>query len=1619
MSATTDAVRVVRRCSGRVRVHAPGWTGHGASQVEAGLRGIPGVQRVRASPATRNILIEFDEAAREPSELLARVQHETSAATLSHRRRAEAPGADSRHAFERRRSDPPVVLERSGLLARARIGVRGLERDPELGQRLVGSLGRLAGVRRVSVSRLTGRVLIEFDEHQVGVEDLVSQLTGMELPDVPGEDCPTHPLDTAPLIQSGMRAAGALAGLGVIAARRFAGAEGPPVAAGGPLAVAAVVGVLEGLPPLRRAMLAGLGRERAELLVGAVNVVALSLAGSPLGLAVSAAVALRRFTEVRARRDSWREYEERLADAQEATPGQIIRLRAGERAPLAGTVIEGAGTMIGRDGLPRPLGPGDTVTGGARVGGGPFVLELRADPAFAPLSRPVAESPTHLDRYLQVLGPVSLAYAALTAVLTRSVTHTMTALLLVNARPALIGDSAAEASASTRVLRAGVTVVSSRFGRAVQMPGVLLVDGPRVLTDRRLEVAHVSSLRRDLDPPEVLAIAAGIAAASGSPWGPAFPLANRASAHDGVFEAGAALAQVGRVRLRLGPREDLDAWPEALRQRERGNYVLVVSHEADGVALGLLALRPRLEPGTEAMLAGCARRGVRVELLAGPDLAAAEALAARVGLSVGKGDGVSLIRRHQRDGQVVAFLSDSPHAAHAFAAADLAIAVTSGRSGRFAARADLLAPDLGSVEVIVKAAALKQAASDDAVALSALSNLVGAVWGLRGRPGIERGSYATYVTALAAIALAVARLSGGKPSRSAAARLIDPEPERWGRPSLAEVFRQLDTTREGLSSTSVAERAVQAPPLPSQNPLSAALSQQLRSPLNGALAVGAGISLMFGAMADVALIGAVILANTAVGVWQEHQADRVISLLRREGAAPVSVLRDGASTLVKSHELVAGDVISLRSGDRVPADARIVESDSLEVDEAALTGESLPVPKDAQDPSEAGRVLLEGSDITVGSGVAVVFATGRGTRMGATVAALSAVEPARGALDSRLNRLVRQSLPIVLGGSGVIALSALAWRRPLAGQLAVAASVATAAVPEGLPLLAGVAEAAVARRLAGRNAFVRRLAAVEALGRVDVACTDKTGTLTTGRLKLTAVETFAAQTATPDELREVLLCAALASPHPDHPGVGAHPTDVAVLEGAREHGLDRQMRAERDEEVPFDPARGFHASVLGDRLLVKGAAEALAPRCRSVRREGRDMPLERDGATELLDAAERLASRGLRVLMVAQGTDTSAPDDPEGLTAIGLVGISDPLRDGVPAAVARCHQAAVRVIMLTGDHPATARAIAEQAGLLVTPDALLTGAELADLDDSELDRRLERATVIARITPLDKLRIVERLQANGRTVAMTGDGVNDAPALRLADVGVAMGLRGTEVARQASDVVLADDDFATLVEMLVEGRSFWLNLRRSLGLLLGGNLGELGVIVGASMLGHASPMTTRQILTVNLITDTLPAVAVAAQQPEHRDLTVLAREGGRASDAALRSDILRRGVATAGPALTAYVLATRMGSPAHAGTVAFGAIVATQLAQTLSLGRAEGVLTRPVLAAVAATGGFTLAAMFAPPLAGFLGLTAPTIPGALLIAGAALASVLLAGGVDGAGHRLRLPRTPGAANATS
>ena len=1584
---------MVHEARGRLRVHLPRWSGVGADRVESKLLGLRGVTVVRASAATGNVLVCFDVDVTDRETVMERLR-----GLRVPRVQAARPGTRARG---RPRSTPlPHVLhERGGRRRRVRITVRGLDRDHQLGAHAVRELEAIPGVERVLASPLTGRVLVEYSEHLVDVEDLVAEVTGLELPELPGEDRPAHPLDPVPLTVSASRVVGSALGLTLVAVRRLAGAEGPPISAGA-AEVAAAVGIVEGAPPVREQLQRLLGRNRAEVTLSVLGSVTLALSGSWLGLAATGAGALRVLTEVRARRAAWRRYEALLEGAPAAMAGAEIRLDSGARVPLSGRIVEGYGTALAPDGLPQPVCPGALVQGGARVFGGPFVVELRAERAFMPAPRLTSMPASDLDRYASLIGPLSLGYAALTAALTRSWGRTFIALVLVNPRPALIGAQAADAGASARALRSGVIVVGSRPDRPIALPDVVVLDNPRVLTEG-LELKEVLPLDRALSRVEVEELAAGIAGAASSPWGRIFSEVRRAEVVEGNFDGRRATATFGARRYALAPATPREL--EAAAAAEPGAQWLALTEQGRARPLALIALVPRLAEGVGELVDGCRHHGVKLVLRRhrGGDTAQAIAERARVG-EVITGDPADIVRERQRRGERVAFVSDSALAGEAFAACDLAIALTSGRSGHFPARADLLAPDLTALAAVIESAARRRAAIRDATAMSVLANGVGVIWGLRGSPDVIRATYATYVTALGAIGDAWLRLHGGRRSQSVLARLVDPRPERWGGESRAAVIRAMDSRQDGLSAAQAQARVQEEPAAANENRFASALADQMRSPLTGLLAGGAAVSLLFGAAADVALIGAVILTNAAVGAWQERAAGEAAHALERLGAATAHVLRDGRPRTIPAREVVVGDVLLLAHGDRVAADARLLHCEGLEVDESALTGESVPVSKGASGGTDASRVVLAGTDVTVGTARAIAVAVGKDTRMGALAAALAHEANGQTPLGQRLSLMLRQGLPIIAASGGLITVSGVLWGRPLLPQLALGASAAVAALPEGLPLLAGAAEAAVARRLASRKALVRRLSAVEALGRVDVACCDKTGTMTEGRLALSLVASLEQEARMPSILRpqlaDVLLVGALATPHPAASDAGAHPTDVAVVHAAEQYGLTLLLEQTRERESPFDPARSYHAALVGSRLCLKGAAEVLLPRCTRQRRGGRDAPLSEGGRRRLLEQATRLAERGLRVLIVAEGLPGGALDDPQDLVALGFLGMRDPLRLGVTDAVHRCQEAGVRLVMLTGDHPATACAIAREAGLPAEGDQVLTGTEIAELDDAALDRSLERAVVIARITPLDKLRIVESLQRQGHTVAMTGDGVNDAPALRLADVGVAMGRGGTEVARQAADVVLTDDDFSTLVEALVEGRAFWQNIRRALGLLLGGNLGELGLMAGAGVLGRDAPLTTRQILTVNLVTDVLPALSVAVQQPEHRKLAALAREGTAGLGTPLRDDILRRGAATAVPSLAAYLLAARTGGPAQGRAVAFASIVTTQLAQMLAVGHAQGQLTTPVLGSAAVCGGVVLASVALPPLNGFLELTRPT-PTSWGITAAAAAGALIIGRV--------------------
>ena len=500
---------VLHALPGRVRVHVPGWSGQGKRNVETVLRDVQGVQSAHTNAITGNILIYFDPLVTNEQAILDVVR------TLTF---------DTTATPEDEPPPPPVVHERQGSSIRARIAVRGLDRHPSLAKQVVEYLElRYPGVR-ATASHLTGRVLVEFTEHEVELEDLVADIAELELPTVPGEDRPAYPLDPGPFIQSVTRTIGSSLGLGLLTARRLLGITEPLPGASGALHVASIIGILQGIPPIRYGLRKLLGRTGADLLINVPGIITLTLANSSLGLAVVGTESLRLFTEIRARRDAWRRHEERERTAPSSRPGAVIRLEAGERLPLAARTITGTGTAIGRDGFPLPALPGSVLPPGVQLYGGPFTVKLQNGGTFqpfTPLSRSTPIASPLYTRYLHVVGPLSLLYAAAAVLFTRSFEQMLAVLLLVNPRVAAIGLDGADIGAAARVLRAGVTVVGTRRHRPIRLPGFVLLDGARILTNG-LEFSRALALTEEYDTSTLLTLATGVSAAARSPWGRIF-----------------------------------------------------------------------------------------------------------------------------------------------------------------------------------------------------------------------------------------------------------------------------------------------------------------------------------------------------------------------------------------------------------------------------------------------------------------------------------------------------------------------------------------------------------------------------------------------------------------------------------------------------------------------------------------------------------------------------------------------------------------------------------------------------------------------------------------------------------------------------------------------------------------------------------------------------------------------------------------------------------------------------------------------------------------------------------------------------------------------------------------
>ena len=652
---------------------------------------------------------------------------------------------------------------------------------------------------------------------------------------------------------------------------------------------------------------------------------------------------------------------------------------------------------------------------------------------------------------------------------------------------------------------------------------------------------------------------------------------------------------------------------------------------------------------------------------------------------------------------------------------------------------------------------------------------------------------------------------------------------------------------------------------------------------------------------DAIIILSILIVNAIIGVFQEAKAEKSLDALEKLSAPHCKVIRDGETKIIESRDLVVGDIVVIETGDHVPADLRLIDSVNLKIQEAALTGESVPVEKDAdallpEDASIGDRINMAYSScsVTYGHGKGVVTAIGSQTEVGKIASMIQSVPDIRTPMQIRLDKLGKTLAVICLVVCVVIMIIGLCYGRNLLEMFMTAVSLAVASIPEGLPAVSTVVLALGVQRLAKQNAIVRNLPSVETLGSTTVICSDKTGTLTQNRMTVTHI--YAAgklsDTSVPapitDELLRMSVLANDAVLGTDGQSIG-DPTETALVDAGVKHSIDKNaLDAElpRIAEIPFDSERKLmttvHQSNDKDYLVaVKGGLDELLANSTRINDGTTIRPLTEKDIENIHKANVEMASQALRVLAVGYKTVSELPAAFVPATLenefifLGMVGMIDPPREEAKEAVRRCKEAGIKPVMITGDHKITATAIARSLGIITSEECVLTGKDIEMMDDEQLKEMAGNVAVFARVAPEHKVRIVNAFQSRGNVVAMTGDGVNDAPALKLADIGVAMGITGTDVAKEAADVVLADDNFATIVSSVREGRRIYDNLMKSIQFMISTNLGEIVVLLIAVLANLDMPLLPIQLLFINLVGDSLPSLALSV---DHADKDIMRRK---------------------------------------------------------------------------------------------------------------------------------------------
>ena len=1011
------------------------------------------------------------------------------------------------------------------------------------------------------------------------------------------------------------------------------------------------------------------------------------------------------------------------------------------------------------------------------------------------------------------------------------------------------------------------------------------------------------------------------------------------------------------VRVRGADEDELSpAWNRAqLLLENRGLHV--GWHPVPGVPAVEALVGPTHDPLASAVLAEARRADLDLISVEIDDLgelrpAFDELRPAANGLI--EGALVAALSDLQQSGHVVAVLSSA--AAQALSSADVGLGVMPNSDGDPPPwTADLILSDLAGAWRLLHAVPAAKTASRRGIEISTGATALGAllmVPGVRGRgPGPVTTGAAAGLLSGYLLARRVVRAPTPLPapihewhamSVEQVRKMLPPPESRESAAPRHGVLatRALDTAHRSAELTGRPRRAVWQ--------FVKAVQAELSDPLTPVLALGSAASAILGSPVDAVLVGSVLTGNSVLAASQRLRAEgRLNELLAQQipPARKVTIGPDGAPvyTDVVAEQLRPGDVIEVRTHEVIPADARLVEEDDLEVDESTLTGESLPVEKQIEatpgaELADRRCMLFGGTTIVAGTAVAVVTAVGADTQARRAAELASGEVPEVG-LQHQLSKLTNQAFPVSTAGGGLVGLLGLLRGRGLREAVASGIAITVAAVPEGMPLVATLAQAASARRLTEYGALVRIPRSVEALGRVDVVCFDKTGTLSENRLRVAQVHPVGGYSRD-----DVLRFAAHAAPDANG-GLQVHATDRAIIEAALaidgSNGFHPDAEAtEATAHLPFRSGRSFSASVSDAELTVKGAPEVVLAACQDVDPEidGTVRQLAAEGLRVIAVARRRLSPQQAK--LVADDEDAIADLADGELSLAGFLGLSDTPRAEAPALLQALTEREVGIRLITGDHPITATAIAREMGLPVTTEQVISGAEWDALSRKDQERAVTQRVIFARMSPENKVQVVQTLERAGKVCAMVGDGSNDAAAIRAATVGLAVVARGSDAAGIAADVVLVDARIEALVAAIDEGRQLWQRVHSAVSVLLGGNAGEVGFAIIGSAISGISPLNTRQLLLVNMMTDAFPAAALAVSPPSGP--VQIGRHGP--DQRALWRAVAIRGTTTAAAATAAWMMAGVTGRPQRASTVALVALVSTQLGQTLLESRAPLVV---------------------------------------------------------------------------